>query len=516
MTRQTLDPVSLEILWTRLISVVDEAAATQERTSFSHMVREANDYAVVVTDAKGRSIAQSSRSIPSFIGTLPRTIKLLLELFPPETLEPGDVIVTNDPWIGTGHLPDINMAMPIFRERELIAFAGSITHVPDIGGRLWNIGIRELFEEGLQIPPLKLMAGGEPDPTLVSLIQQNVRIPEQTMGDIWAQISACRMIERQLHHLIDETGIDVETLGAELRVRSEAAMRAAIRAIPDGNYHSRVENDGFEKPIVIACRLNVRGDELLLDFSGSSPQLARSVNVTPSYAFAYSAFALKCILSPEIPNNEGSFQPIKLHAPPGSILNPSYPAPVSARHTTGQLTVPAVMMALALAVPERAHAPSGCPDVNFSMSGEHRGQRYASINFQNGGLGASTDENGLSATSYPSNVSNTPIELMETLIPMRVLRRQIRPGSGGRGARRGGDGITLEMEFVGDSPGVASFLVTRRRTAPAGILGGGPGASSRLTLNGKPIDAARHWVLEAGDRVLIQTPGGGGYGTPRA
>ncbi len=512
MTRQTLDPVSLEILWTRLISIVDEAAATQERTSFSIMVREANDYALAITDAEGRLLAQNTRSIPSFIGTLPRTIKLFLGIFPPETLKPGDVIVTNDPWIGTGHLPDINMAMPIFRGRDLIAFAGSVTHVPDIGGRLWNLGIRELFEEGLQIPPLKLMSAGEPDPTLVNLIERNVRVPEQTMGDIWAQISACRMIERGLGALLDDSGIDIEDLSRELRRRSEAAMRAAIRAIPDGDYHSRAENDGFEEPVVIRCRLRISGDELMVDYAGSSPQLAKAVNSTISYTFSYTAYGLKCLLSPEIPNNEGSTLPITVTAPQGTIVNPRRPAPVGARNTTGQLLPPAIMMALAEAAPERVVAPPGSPPSNFTISGEHGGRRYAVINFLNAGLGAGADRDGLAVTSFPSNVSNVPIEVLESLVPVIVWRREVRPRTGGRGRRTGGDGQTFEFAFVGESPGVVSFSVTRRRKRAPGVLGGKPGAASRLLLNGKSIDPARHWMMEAGDTVLIQTAGGGGYG----
>ncbi|MBI4182747.1 MAG: hydantoinase B/oxoprolinase family protein [Proteobacteria bacterium] len=515
MARNGLDPAGLEVLWTRLIGLVDESAATQERTSFSTMVREANDYAVVLTDAAGRLLAQNTRSIPSFIGTLPRTIRLFLKRFPAASLRPGDVIVTNDPWIGTGHLPDINMAVPIFRQGRLVAFAGSVTHVPDIGGRLWNLGIRELYEEGLQIPPFKLVAAGRPNRTLIELIGENVRVPEQTLGDIWAQVSACRMLERGLVALIDETGVEVGALGTELRRRAEAAMRAAIRALPDGDYRSRIENDGFEEPVVIACRLAVRGDRILVDYAGSSPQLARAVNSTISYTRSYTAYALKCLLAPGVPNNEGSYAPVRVEAPLGSVVNPRYPAPVGARNTTGQLLPPAVMLAFAEALPERVVAPSGAPPANFTISGAHRGRRYAMINFLNGGFGASAARDGLAVTSFPSNVSNVPIEVIESLLPVRILRRGIRKRTGGRGLRRGGDGQSLAFEFAGEAPGVVSFSVTRRLKRAPGAHGGAAGAPSRLLLNGRPIDPARHWVLSAGDRVLIETAGGGGYGARR-
>ncbi len=256
----------------------------------------------------------------------------------------------------------------------------------------------------------------------------------------------------------------------------------------------------------------MRGDEIHVDYTGTSAQLPKSVNSTTSYTYSYSAFALKCVLSPDIPNNEGSFQPITVSAPLGTIINPRYPAPVSARNTTGQLLPPAIMMALAQAAPERAQAPSGSPACNFTVSGAHDGRRYATINFVNGGWGAGADSDGLASTSYPSNVSNTPIEVIESLMPIRVLRREIRRGSGGDGLRRGGDGLSFEFVFEGESPGNVSFIVTRRRKQAPGILGGAPGANNRLLRNGRPLDPTRHWVIERDDRILIQTAGGGGYG----
>src|SRR5918992_3954717 len=266
-----LDPIALEIQWKRLVSLVDEAATAFIRTSFSVLVREANDFAVVLTDAKGRSLAQSTMSIASFIGSLPATVKHFLDVFPAEKLKPGDVMITNDPWMGTGHIHDVSIAMPLFHKGKLVAFAAVVSHMPDIGGRLRNAGVREIYEEGLQIPRLKLLEGGKPNKTLFDMIGQNVRVPEMTHGDIWAQVAACKMMEERLQPLLRDT--DLAELGEEIRRRSESAMRKALRAVPDGEYHSRLEHDGFEEPIVINCTVRVKGDSIDIDYTGSSEQV---------------------------------------------------------------------------------------------------------------------------------------------------------------------------------------------------------------------------------------------------
>jgi N-methylhydantoinase B len=508
--RQTrLDPITLEIQWKRLVSMVDEASAAFVRASFSVLVREANDFAVVLTDAEGRSIAQSTLSIPSFIGTLPATVKHFLDAFPARSLRPGDVMITNDPWMGTGHIHDVNIAMPIFHRRRLVAFAAVVSHMPDIGGRIRNAGIREIFEEGLQIPRLKLIEGGRPNQAVFEMIGRNVRVPEQTLGDLWAQVAACRMLEERLRPLLIDT--DLAALGAEIRRRSEAAMRRSIRAVPDGIYHGRTVHDGFEEPILINCTVTVRGDRIAIDYTGSSPQVPRAVNVVPIYTFAYSAFAVKALLCPDVPNNEGSFLPVTTSAPAGSIFNPRYPAASGGRGMIGHMMVPAILMALADVLPERAIA-EGTSNSSITVTGEHAGRPYAAVNFMNGGQGATHHRDGFTMLSFPSNLSNTPIEVLEQMAPLRVIERAIRRGSGGEGARRGGDGLRFEVEAVGDSPMMASMIMTRWRTAPQGILGGEPGQVGGLRLNGRTINPAEHWLLNKGDRVVMETAGGGGCG----
>ncbi len=508
--RQTkFDPIALEIQWKRLVSLVDEAATAFIRTSFSVLVREANDFAVVLTDAQGRSLAQSTMSIASFIGSLPATVKHFLEVFPAHTLRPGDVMMTNDPWMGTGHIHDVSIAMPIFHKGKLVAFAAVVSHMPDIGGRLRNAGVREIYEEGLQIPRVKFLEAGKPNQTLIALIAQNVRVPEMTLGDMWAQIAACKMMEERLQPFLRNT--DLSALGEEIRRRSEAAMRKAIRAVPDGEYHARLEHDGFEEPIVINCNVRVKGDTIAIDYTGSSDQVPRAVNVVPIYCFAYSAYAVKALLCPDVPNNEGSFLMIKTSAPPGSIFNPRFPAASGGRGMIGHMMVPAIMMALAKALPERAVA-EGSSNSSITVAGEHEGRPYSSICFMNAGQGATRDREGYSVLSFPSNLGNTPIEVFEQQAPLRVIERSIRRASGGEGLHRGGGGLHFEVEVTGRTPMTASMIMTRFRSAPQGILGGASGKVGTLELNGKPIDPADHWVLKQGDRVVMQTAGGGGYG----
>ena len=509
--RAAFDPISLEIHWARLVSMVDEAAMTFRHTSFSTLVREANDFAVVLTDHRGNSLAQSSVSIPAFLGTLPKTVQAILERFPVESLAPGDFILTNDPWLGTGHVYDVNGVMPLFHRGRVAGFAAVASHVPDIGGQIWSTSAREIFEEGLQIPPMKLLDAGNVVEALVDIIERNVRVPELTMGDIWGQLAACRLLHRRLSEFLEETAVDIAVLGREIRGRSEAAMRRAVERLPDGEYRSVVHQDGFEDPVIIRCALTVRGSDMHIDYTGSSPQLDRAVNVVPAYTFAYSAYAVKCVLEPELPNNEGSFRPITTSAPVGSVLNARYPAATGARAIVGHALVPAVIGALASILPEGVPA-QGSSNASFTLTGTHSDHRYISINFFGAGQGAASHRDGQSVLPFPSNVGNTPIEVMETTAPVTVIHRRIRRGSGGAGNHRGGDGQEFLFEFRGDEPAELAVQVRCTRFAATGARGGDDGALARLRIKGKAATHDRRHVLEAGDRVSIETGGGGGFG----
>ncbi len=516
MTAPDIDPVTLEILWSRMTSVVDEAAANFVRTSFSTLVREANDYAVVLADRQGRNVAQSSQSIPSFIATLPATIRHFVGRFGIDGMRDGDVFVTNDPWIGSGHLNDASIAMPIFRDGKVAGFAGVVSHLPDIGGRLRNPQNVEIFEEGLQIPPMRILAAGEPRQDLFTLIRANVRVPDETVGDLWAMIACCRTLGRQLNALLDETGLSFDRFADMVVARTEQAMRRAIAEVPGGTYRYEIENDGpRELPggkIVIRCAVTVSGDSIAIDYAGSTEQVGLAINTVLNYTFAYSAYALKAVLAPWIPNAEGSFAPVSVTAPEGSILNPRRPAPTGARGMIGHLLPPAIFGALAAVIPERVRAAPGSPSNSFQISGMKAGRPFVINFFQGAGQGAAAGQDGADAISFPSNLANTPVEVLENLAPIIIHKRTIRRGSGGAGARRGGDGITYEVEIRGDGPVQCSILLNRLACAAPGLLGGGDGRRAYLAINGVAEDRSGRFLLKPGDRLLLESGGGGGFG----
>ncbi|MGH6618596.1 MAG: hydantoinase B/oxoprolinase family protein, partial [Alphaproteobacteria bacterium] len=333
------DPVTLEILWSRLISIADESAAALLRTSFSTIVRESNDFGTVLMDANGDSLSENTGGIPSFSGILPRTLKHFLAKFPRETWKPGDCVITNDPWLATGHLPDITVAMPIFFEGKLVGFSGSIAHSPDIGGSLWSADCRELFEEGIRIPPMKFLREGKPNQDLLDMILGNVRLPDQVLGDLNAQVTANQVCGKRLAEFLEDARLaNVEGLSRALQTRAESAMRNAIETVPDGRYHATLDADGFDEDEThIECTITVAGSDLTVDYAGTSKQISRGLNTVMNYTYAYSAYPIKCALDPRTPRNEGSYRPIQVTAPEGCILNPRYPAPCNARQLTGHL-----------------------------------------------------------------------------------------------------------------------------------------------------------------------------------
>ncbi len=517
MTRR-FDPFVLEILWNRLIAITDEAAATLVRTSFSTHVRESHDFSCVLTDRHGNSLAQASLSIPSFIGTLPKTVKAFLRKFPPETLRPGDVLITNDMWLGTGHLPDVNVASPIFRRGELVAFAASVAHAPDIGGKIRAPDAREVYEEGLQIPMMKLHDAGTPNEALIELIRGNVRVPDMVMGDLDAQLADLAVMERRLLQLMDEHGLEsVDDLAATIHGVSERAMREAIAALPDGEYQNELQTDGLAVPVTLRMTLSVRGDSIHIDYAGTSEQVDRALNVVPSYRDAYTVYPLKCALSPRVPNNEGAWRPITIEAPEGSILNPRHPAAGGTRVLVGHYLTTLVLGALSRAMPERVIAATGSPVWCINLGGEMRrgARRFATMFFFNGGMGGAAHRDGPSCRSFPSNVSNTPVEVMETTAPVRVLHKRLVPDSGGPGQFRGGLGQVVALQNLSPRPITASFLSERTRFPATGLFGGGPGGPGDVTLDGRKIDPKATHVVPPGGVIELTMPGGGGFGEPR-
>jgi len=513
----SFDAITLEVLWTRIISVVDEAAKAIVRTSFSTLSNEANDFACVLTDARGNALAQNSGSIPSFIGTLPATVRHFLRAMGPQGLHPGDVLITNDPWQGTGHMSDVCLVKPIFHRDRLVAFSATTAHMPDIGGRVRAIEARELFEEGFHIPLTTLIRGGAVDETLVALIRANVRTPDQTVGDIWAQVSANELMEHRVRRLLDEYALDgLEGLADELFARSERAMRAAIREVPDGTYRYALQTDGFEHPYRFRIALTVRGDEIVADYTGTSPAQPRAINCVLAYTYAMTAYAVRCALLPGLPNNEGMYRPVKVEAPEGCLLNPTFPAAVVSRAQTGHYVPVLVLGALHRVIPDRVMAGAGSPLWAVAQSGvRDDGRPYTTVLFFNGGMGATAHKDGEDVLSWPSNISSTPVEVAERNSPLFFHYKRMRPGSGGRGRFRGGLGQDTLIESESRRPIVFSFMAERTRYPAPGFAGGSAGGLGDVRINGKKVDHRRQHVLERGDRVLVSTPGGGGYGPVR-
>jgi N-methylhydantoinase B len=514
------DPVALQIVWRRLIAIADEAAATLRRTSFSPIVRESNDFACVLFDAAGLAIAENTIGIPSFNMTLGRTLNHFLSQRPASEWKPGDVGICNDPWLTSGHLPDITIVAPIFLGSRLLGWTGSIAHMADIGGALWSADTREVFEEGIRIPLSLLMLEGRYNDDLVRILRANVRIPDLVMGDIAAQVSAGETAARGLKSLAEHEHIDdFSEISRAIRERSGDVMRRAIAEMPDGVYTSEVDMDGSDDgPIHIAVSIIKKGSELFVDYTGTSPQVGRAINTVLNYTEAYTCYPLKCLLDPLTPRNDGSYGMIHVSAPEGSILNPRFPAPVHARQLVGHCLSIAIYRALAPIAGERIIADSGsAPTLRILVNG-FRDDRtpYTAIFFINGGMGARAERDGLSTTCFPSNVMCGSMEIIEALAPLRIWKKELAIDSGGPGRFRGGLGQNVEIELTGREQANLSILADRVEHPASGVLGGLAGAPSRIALNGKegalPIKGKSR--IKQGDRLSVRYPGGGGYGNP--
>lgn len=513
---QPLDPIFLEVFWTRVRSIVDEAAKLIVRTSFSTLSSEANDFAVVMTDAGGRSIIENSGSVPSFIGTLPATVRHAIDRIGVDAMRPGDVYITNNPWHGTGHLNDFCFVKPVFHGGRLVAFAATAAHMPDIGGRIRSVEARELFEEGFHIPMMPLLRQGQPDETLLGLLRTNVRTPEQTIGDVWSQVGAVELVDTRLNEVMGEYGIeDIAPIAGALFDRSEAAMRRAIAQLPEGEYAYTMETDGFESFFTYQVNVVIKGGEIVCDFEGTSAQQPRGINCVLAYTNAMSIYALKSLLLPDLPNNEGLFRPIRVRAPEGSLLNPTYPAAVGGRACTGHYVPSVIFGALHAILPDRVMAGVGSPLWIVNMSGTRTdGRPFATVFFYNGGMGATALKDGNSTTSWPSNISPTPIEVAERDGPFEFRHKRLIPGSGGAGRFRGGLGQEICFASRHSGPLSVVFLAERLRQPAPGLAGGEAGACGAVLINGQPVDARRQHVLQPGDEITLRTPGGGGYGPP--
>ena len=514
MSNKAIDPVTLEVIWNRLLSVANEQQDALIRTAFSTIVRESQDLACGLFDTKGRMIAQSLSGTPGHINAMATSMKHFLAAFPPKRLSPGDVLITNDPWQTAGQINDITITTPVFKQDRLVALFANTCHSADIGGRILSAEAREVFEEGLRIPIMKLFDRSEPNRVLMQIVRSNVRLPDEVIGDFYAQAACNDAGGRALLEMMEEFELNsIDTVADEIICRSEAAVRAEIAKLPSGEWSNETWSDGFEEPIVVRCKVRVAGDEIFIDFTGSSPQSTRGINVVLNYTHAYASFAIKAAICPDVPHNEGSFRPVHVSAPPGSILNALEPAPVASRQVIGHFIPSAIFAALSGAMPGRLMAPGADP-IWLSV---WRGQNppFTLTLFQVGGTGARPSKDGLNAVGFPSGVAGVPAEVIESLSPVVLQRRQLRPDSGGTGKWRGGLGQLTEFSRRGEGKWSVSSIADRTVYPAPGLLGGQAGATGEVFLsNGTRLHAKALVDLNPGDVVHVNLPGGGGYGNP--
>ena len=517
MARKGIDPITLEVLWSRLIAIAEESAMEIIRTAFSTTVRETHMFAVVLLDTKGYAISHAGSAMPSFVGSMPLTIRQLLKTFPAESFQPDDLVLTNDPWLGTGHLQDVTSLAPIFYKKNLVGFIGITSHATDMGGKLRSPEVRDIYEEGIQLPPCKYMAEGQVNPDILRIIRANVRVPEQVEGDLISHMAGGKLAAQRVQAMLEEYKLrDLDSVATTIFQRSENAMREAIKKVPDGEYRFHVNTDGYDEPLIIRVEVRVRGSSIVVDYTGTSPQVDRGLNAVLNYVFAYSAYSLKCLFCPSVPNNEGNFRPVTVTAPEGSILNPRYPAPVNGRSMVGQFIPSVIFGALCKAVPEMVQAASGSPVWAINAAGvDKQAHRFAGNFFLNGGQGASKNHDGISCLSFPSNTSNTPIEILEHIVPLLVERKVIIRDSGGSGEFVGGNGQQVIVKSLSNAQILLSFISERMRHPSYGLFGGKNGRVGKVTLNGRPINPKRQWVMSPGDRLVLEVPSGGGYGDPK-
>ena len=518
-TARQLDPIQLQVLWSRAITIADEMATTLMQTAFSTVVRDNHDFAVGIYDAEGDLLAQANQSTPGQLYCMQRVMHDLMEVYPKEDLHPGDIIIANDPWLGSGHTPDIFIATPTFRGDEHIGFAVTCAHHTDIGGRIAAPDSREVYEEGIIIPISKLYDRGEPNKLLFDIIERNVRIPHRILGDLRAQMAANHFGGHRLEEFLDTSPLDqLSDLTSAIVQQTEQSMRDRIAELPDGVYTDEIEleeEDSKGNRLVISLTLTVEGDQMTIDYAGTSDAVALPINCVLNMTTAYSVFAVKCALHPHSPNNKGTSLPITVTAPEGSILNPLYPAPVMHRTAIVFYCVQAIFNALSEARPESVMAPCGTYPLwveRFAGRFDDGRPFVSSFNAQ-GGQGARFDKDGIATTVFPANVASTSIELFEVEAPVLCEKKELITDSGGPGRRRGGLGQEVVLRNLSQDDALMSLSGGRFHIAAPGMDGGDAGTLGAISVDGGPPEQRRRQALLGHERVTsFKYPGGGGYG----
>lgn len=514
MNQYVADPVALEIQWQRLISIMDEVDNATVRTSFSTIVGESRDFACILVDQDGSSLCQSSFSPPNFCVVLPRTAKALLAKFPLHTLQEGDVLCTNDPWIGTGHLPDYVVLTPVFVGGAPIAFIGTVAHLADVGGHRGDIEAYDVFTEGIRVPPAKLYRAGRENELLFEIIGNNCRVPDMVLGDLRAIVGTHQIGVRRLQEFLTDYNMDdIAELSYEIHTRSERLMRERIEALPDGVYEFGLDIDGYIEIVHLHAKIEVRGSDIYVDYSGTSPQTRLgAINCVYNTTYASTLYPFKCALVPGIPNNEGLFRPVHVTAPEGCILNCTDPYPVQARAKTTNNINQALFGAVWPILGEHAQAGSGSiwP---FSVSGELEGYGAFSVHIlPHGGRGAMRNMDGLPPIAFPHNSSVTSTEIMETEAPILMLHKEFLPDTAGAGRSRGGIGQVITFRNIGDESIAARVRPDKMFCEPPGIDGGQPGKVGEVRFNGELITRFPSLEFKPGDEIEMRMPGGAGFG----
>jgi N-methylhydantoinase B len=523
MKTNALSEVHMQIMWNRLISVVEEQAVTLIRTAFSTSVRESGDLSAGVFNRGGKMIAQAVTGTPGHVNAMAEAVGHFIRDIGPENIFEGDVYITNDPWKGTGHLHDFTVVSPSFRNGALVGYFACTAHVVDVGGRGFGPDANEVYEEGIFVPIMKFAERGKVNKDLVNILHNNVRESHQVVGDVYS-LAACNEIgHRRLMDMMEEFELDdLETLGEFIFKRSYDATIERIAALPKGSYSNVMRVDGYGSPIDIAVRLDVADDYILADFEGTSPPSPKGINCPIIYSAAYACYGMKCSIAPEIPNNHASLLPFRMTAPTNCILNAQHPAPVSVRHVLGHLVPDAVLGAVHKMLPGVVPAEGAGALWNLHVSvrplqGEKApadgGQRAEVLLFNSGGAGARSTLDGLSATAFPSGVHSMSIEATEHVGPVIFWRKELRDGSGGAGQFRGGLGQVVEISPTDGHEMHFNAMFDRIDHPPRGREGGENGAAGAVLLDdGTRLASKGRQHVPGGRRLILQLPGGGGYG----
>ena len=513
----------LQVMWNRLLALVEEQSRILIRAAFSPIVRECGDISAGIFDIEGRMLAQAVTGTPGHINTMAEAVQHLRARFSMQEMRPGDIYMTNDPWIASGHLNDFLLMMPVFHEGRVAGFTACTSHLVDLGGQGMGPEGSDIYDEGLLIPPCKLVEEGRVNALLMEIVKANSREPVANEGDIYALIACCDAGAARLVELMESYGLsDLFELSDHIIETSLRGTKEAIAEVPNGVYENTLIVDGYDRPLTLKAGLSVADDHLHLDFTGTSGLSSKGINVPLNYATAYSVFAMRCIIGPDIPNNAGSLAPFLVTGPKNCILNAQHPAPVAMRHTLGQMTPDLVFGCLHQALPDKVPAEGASSMYDLPLrhtadAARDGGAEFAVELVHNGGTGARPSLDGLSATAYPSGVFGSQVEMTEAVAPVTVWRRELLTDSGGAGTFRGGLGQRIEMTSAIDKPFLVFLSVERVQNAARGRAGGLQGAAGRIRVTGRAEDIPGKCELrvEPGERLIFDTPGGGGFGDPR-